>query len=78
MNQIQNIMEQIRNLRNRVYHYERICHWNDLLSKHDLILECIKWMQPSVFELVTKVDTFEHIYNHGEMQFLPIIKDNWN
>lgn len=75
---IQNIMEQIRNLRNRVYHYERICHWNDLQSKHDLILECIKWMQPSVFELVTKVDTFEHIYNHGEMQFLPIIKDNWN
>ena len=47
-------MEQIRNLRNRVYHYERICHWNDLQSKHDLILECIKWMQPSVFELVTK------------------------
>ena len=33
---------------------------------------------PSVFELVTKVDTFEQIYNHGEMQFLQIIKENWN
>ena len=71
-------MEQIRNLRNRVYHYERICHWNDLKSKHDLILECINWMQPSVFKLVSKVDTFEQVYNHGEMQFLPLIKANWN
>ena len=75
---IQNLMEQIRNLRNRVYHYERICHWNDLKDKHNIILECIKWIQPSVFDLVFKMDTFDQVYKHGEMQYLSIIKTNWN
>lgn len=75
---LQSIMEQIRNVRNRVYHYERICHWNDLEDKHTIILNCIKWMNPSVYELVLKTDVFLQVLGNGEKQFLPTIKENWN
>lgn len=75
---LQNIMEQIRNVRNRVYHYERICHWNDLKDKHTIILNCIKWMNASVYELVLKTDAFLQVLGNRENQFLPTIKENWN
>lgn len=36
--------KRIRDLRNRVFHHERILHWNDLDQQHAEILEAIYWI----------------------------------
>lgn len=54
----------IRLLRNRVFHFEPIWHWNDLLKQHDDILETIMWLNPDLLKLV-QINRFKEIYSNG-------------
>lgn len=48
----------IRDLRNRIFHHERILHWRDLDARHAAILEIIAWMSPELHGLATSLDRF--------------------
>ena len=54
----------IRNLRNRVFHYEAIWHWGDLQKKHDLIIDALKWIDPALLNLV-EIDRFKEVFSRG-------------
>ena len=49
---------EIRDLRNRVFHHERILHWKDLDLRHQAILEMIGWMSPELDDLAKTIDRF--------------------
>ena len=54
---IQNIqvyINEIRELRNRVCHYERICHYPDIKERHERLLECTEWISPAVAKIAKK------------------------
>ena len=55
----------IRRLRNRVFHFEPIWHWESLPRQHDEILETIAWINPSMGELVRITDRFPETYSFG-------------
>jgi hypothetical protein len=56
--------DKIRNLRNRVFHYRSIWHWSDLIQQHDNIIEAVKWISPTLLELV-QLDRFAEVYARG-------------
>lgn len=67
---IHNIRKQfkaIRDLRNRVFHYEAIWHWSDLQEKHDLIIEAINWLDPALLHLVA-IDRFKSVFSKGPVE----------
>ena len=56
------IINQIRNFRNRIFHYEPI--FNKAPKQyHDKILESTKWINDSLYEMNMMFDEFEDIYN---------------
>lgn len=57
--------DQIRRLRNRANHYERICNREDLVTVHDHIHERIGWINPSIRTLVEGTDSFNLIHARG-------------
>lgn len=59
-------MNQIRYLRNRVFHHEPIWHWHGLARKHDEILEGIYWLNPSLREYVEHIDRFPDVHRKSE------------
>lgn len=62
---ISSILNDVRLLRNRVFHYEPI--WNDrkITRKHNDILELIYWMNDDIFYLTKAVDEFNVVYESG-------------
>ncbi len=70
-------LDDIRILRNRVFHHERICHWKDLRSKHEEILEVIRWCSNEVHELATKQDWFIEIHTRGIDPWKEKIRSHW-
>lgn len=54
----------IRALRNRVFHFEPIWHWQDLPQQHDEIIEAIKWIDPALLDLI-QIDRFNEVYSRG-------------
>lgn len=58
-------LEEIRTLRNRVFHHERIVHWTDLDAKHALILETIGWINPDLVDLARDLDRFAAVRSEG-------------
>lgn len=62
-------LNEIRKLRNRVFHHEPIWYFNDLRDKHARILELIDWMSPAMAEFATAVDRFSGLYNPGMATF---------
>ncbi|MDY5763898.1 MAG: hypothetical protein SPK10_03800, partial [Treponema sp.] len=54
--------DRIRVLRNRVSHHERIIHWKNLSDQHDELLESIKWLDKSSYELACSCDRFSKVY----------------
>jgi hypothetical protein len=41
---VQKRLQQVRNLRNRVFHHEPIWHWRDLPDQHKELVEAINWI----------------------------------
>ena len=57
--------KKIRDLRNRVFHHERILHWRDLDERHQAILDIIAWMSPPLRKFVGSLDRFAVIRTGG-------------
>lgn len=67
----------IRDLRNRVFHHERILHWSDLDARHQAILEIISWISPELHDLVKSLDRFASIRNDGLNPWIAKLQTNW-
>ena len=63
--QIKRDLDSIRDLRNRVFHHERVVHWEDLQAKHQRMLDIIRWSSPKLHELAGTLDRFTDIYTAG-------------
>ena len=72
---IQQNLSEIRFLRNRIAHHERISHWKDLKQKHDLILDFIKWLNPDMYKIAFEKDTFDAVYSNGLAPFITFVND---
>ena len=67
----------IRDLRNRVFHHERILHWRDLDVRHHAILEIIGWMSPELLELSNTLDRFALLREEGLVPWIDKIQTQW-
>jgi hypothetical protein len=56
-------INQIRLLRNRIFHYEPIWHWQNLLDQHDSLYNLIQWISPQAYSYSVIHDQFKEIYN---------------
>lgn len=69
--------QSIRDLRNRVFHHERILHWTDLDQRHQTILEVIEWMTPELKEFTSVLDRFTQVRQEGLTPWLEKLLINW-
>ena len=74
---IKRALEDIRLLRNRVFHHERIVHWIDLETRHGSILDVIGWISPELLELARALDRFSVIRRDGLGPWVEKIKAHW-
>lgn len=56
----------IRELRNRVFHYEPVWHWADLTHHHAEILETIGWISSEMKSYAEKMDRFPEVFASTE------------
>ena len=68
---------EIRNLRNRVFHHERILHWRDLQDKHDRLMDSIGWISPELLEMAQTLDRFSKIRSDGLDPWMEKIQNHW-
>lgn len=68
INTIRDQFNNIRHLRNRIFHYEAIWHWQDLQEQRDAIIRAIEWINPILLKLVAK-DRFKEIYSNRPLEF---------
>ena len=68
---------EIRDLRNRVFHHERILHWKDLEARHQAILEIIAWMSPELHDLAATLDRFLSLRRSGLNPWLERLRRHW-
>jgi hypothetical protein len=67
----------IRELRNRVFHHERILHWKDLKAQHADMLNVIGWIGPELKEMARALDRFTTTYDDGLDPWLAKIGHHW-
>ncbi len=70
---IQKNLSEIRFLRNRIAHHERIAHWKDLKQKHDLILDFISWLNKDMHKIGIKEDSFNDVFSNGISPFIDFV-----
>lgn len=58
-------LTRFRELRNRIFHHERIIHWNDLSDLHKQLVETISWICPQLHALAIKHDRFPIVQAKG-------------
>jgi hypothetical protein len=69
--------KEIRDLRNRVFHHERILHWRDLDARHHAILEIISWISPQLHDLAKTLDRFPALRASGLNPWLHRLSCHW-
>lgn len=69
--------KQIRDLRNRVFHHERIIHWTDLDAQHTAILKVIGWITPELRQMAMALDRFTTIRQQGLNPWIEKIRQHW-
>jgi hypothetical protein len=62
-------LNEVRKLRNRVFHHEPIWYLNDLRDKHGRILELTGWINPAMVEFAEAIDRFPSLYDAGMSTF---------
>lgn len=67
--------DEIRLLRNRIFHHEPIWYWGDLEEKHNRIVEALGWIEPAMVDLVSAVDRFPVVYTDGAAAIEARIRD---
>jgi predicted nucleic acid-binding protein len=61
--------QDIRTLRNRVFHHEPIWHWSDLRQQHNDLLEAIGWMNGNWCRSLATVDRFPNVLKQGQKPY---------
>jgi len=56
----------IKNLRNKVFHYDTIIKMENLSQIHREVLEMIYWLNKEIYDLTIEFDEFENVYNNEE------------
>ncbi|CAA6679701.1 MULTISPECIES: hypothetical protein [unclassified Lentimonas] len=69
--------QKVRDLRNRVFHHERVLHWQDLQTQHDKMLQLIGWMNPELEQLARMLDRFTVVRQEGLTPWLEKLHHNW-
>jgi len=67
----------IRDLRNRVFHHERIIHWADLDAQHAALLQIIQWASPELQQMAVALDRYTVIRRQGLNPWLEILRRHW-
>lgn len=67
----------VRDLRNRVFHHERIIHWQDLDAQHAKIIEVTGWMSPELRQTAAVMDRFATLRAGGLAPWMTIIEQQW-
>lgn len=67
----------IRDLRNRVFHHERIIHWSDLAGQHTEMIRAIGWINPELKEMAEALDRFTMIHSAGIEPWKEKIQKHW-
>lgn len=67
-------VNRLRLLRNRVFHYEPIWHWHDLMDQHATAVEMLTWVNPDMATVLAAVDRFTNLHTTGEeaVPLLPV------
>jgi len=71
---LSNRFNDIRKLRNRVFHHERIIHMQDLPRVHTEIIEAIGWISPVLQRYVREVDRFPHLHGNGLVEARSLVR----
>ncbi|SEU31894.1 hypothetical protein SAMN05443639_116118 [Stigmatella erecta] len=58
-------MHTLRLLRNRVFHYEPIWHWEDLPRQHADLRQALEWFEPELLKLLCVPPLFEEVHSRG-------------
>ena len=68
-------LNQVRKLRNRVFHHESILNWKNpgLLEQHAQILDLIQWMNPAAHDTVVLFDRFPTVYSSGMQHYRALL-----
>jgi len=69
--------QNIRDLRNRIFHHERIIHWKDLDAKHADICCVIGWISPELHEMARALDRFTTLRHDGLDPWIEKIRHHW-
>jgi hypothetical protein len=67
-------LEKIRQLRNNIFHHERIIHWKDLDSRHQQIHDVLGWLNPSLRHMAQAVDRFTDLRSAGLKPWINIVQ----
>lgn len=70
-------LERIRQLRNRVFHHERVIHWKDLPQQHADVLRTLGWMSPEVADMALKLDRFHETHAAGVDPWVNRLRNHW-
>ena len=77
---IRSRLNNIRRLRNRVFHHEAVWHLPDLEQRHREIRETIGWISPAMAAMTEMLDRFSSVYTRGPQHYndeLDSIARNW-
>ena len=69
--------KRIRDLRNRVFHHERIIHWTDLDAQHAALLEVIHWASPELHQMAVVMDRYTALRRQGLNPWLETLRHHW-
>lgn len=69
--------QKVRKLRNRVFHHERILHWNDLDAQHTSMLQLTGWMNPELEQLSSMLDRFTLVRTDGLTPWRTQLCNSW-
>ena len=67
----------IRQLRNKVFHHERIIYWQDLDKKFNQLIEATMWISPEMAELALALNRFKTIHSEGLPPWIEKIRKHW-
>ena len=69
-------VDDIRKLRNRVFHHEPVWNMPDLITRHQNVLEAIGWMNPRMQQYMSVIDRFERVFQEGWQPFREVLEFN--
>lgn len=74
---IKRTLEEVRLLRNRVFHHERVVHWTDLDARHRAVLDVIGWINFELYEMAIALDRFTKVRADGLSPWIGKLQEHW-